>query len=112
MQEVWSRYDPRGRGYLGTHALRALLMELQAPLGHRTAPEAWMTPVRYECWAVRRAQRGLPFADVLTVLLHHRLGMGVRRWARCRPGARTVACHRLLLIVCEADAAPVRWTGV
>ena len=78
VQAVWSHYDPRGRGYLGTHQLVAFLQQLQAPLGHRAAPPAWLRPVRYECWAVRKPHRGLPFADVLTVLLHHRLGMGVR----------------------------------
>lgn len=61
----------------------AFLQQLQAPLGHRGTPPAWLRPVRYECWAVRKPHKGLPFADVLTVLLHHRLGMGVRT-AFCR----------------------------
>lgn len=73
LQAVWSRFDPKRRGFIGVHRVRDLVTELAAPLGHKGPTALWMRPVRHEVWVVRQ-RRGVPFTDMLLALLHYRMG--------------------------------------
>lgn len=76
-QVVWSHFDPKRRGFIGVHRIRDLVEELAAPLGHKTPSMQWLRPLKYEAWSARQ-RRGVPFADMLLALLHHRMGPQVQ----------------------------------
>ena len=76
MQLVWSKFDPKRRGFIGVHRIQDLVEVLAAPLGHKKPSAQWMRPLRFEAWSVRQ-HRGVPFGDMLLALLHHRMGTAV-----------------------------------
>ena len=73
LQLVWTHFDPKRRGFIGVHRIQEMVVALAAPLGHTEPSATWLRPLRFEAWSARQ-RRGVPFADMLLALLHHRMG--------------------------------------
>lgn len=73
-QKAWSQIDPKATGYIGLHRLPELLEKIGAPLGNAKITPAWIRPILYECFTVHERGKGLPFNEVLEVLLAVKLG--------------------------------------